>query len=63
MILKAYNDEAVNSMVEKKWQFHDFNFTSDLGKAPRKIKQRKEERENKRLMLSSSNLFLKMSGI
>lgn len=63
MILKAYNDEAVNSMVEKKWQFHDFNFTSDLGEAPRKIKQRKEERENKRLMLSSSNLFLKMSGI
>ena len=44
MILRACTDEAVNGMVKKKkkCQFHDFNFTSDLWEAPRKIKQKKK---------------------
>lgn len=43
MILRACTDEAVNGMVKKKKsQFHDFNFTSDLWEAPRKIKQKKK---------------------
>lgn len=45
MIFKAFSDEAVNSMVEKKWQFWNFNLTSDLWEAPRQRKQRKEETE------------------
>lgn len=42
MIFKAFSDEAVDGVVGKKWQFYNFNLTSDLWETPRKIKQREE---------------------